>query len=101
MSSKSIFGCVTKTKAPPFGEELVFGGPGWIRTNDQSVMLTTTTFVASFEFVVWTVSSSLRDVRRSVSTPSWSKTRLGSGLPVKGSPNLTNKYQLIAQLTAL
>ena len=42
-------------------------------------------------FVVWTFSSSTRDAGRQVSTPS--AMRLGSGLAVKPSPNLT-RFQL-------
>src|SRR5437016_3412855 len=60
------------------GRTWELSGTARIRTENQGIMLTTSTFAAPFGFVVWTIPSPC-GVCRLVSTPSagW---RLGSGL---------------------
>ena len=59
------------------------GGASRDRTYDQPVMLTTSTFDASFEFVVWTVPSPvrLRRIRVLVCQSLHPDMYRGSGLP--------------------
>ena len=81
----------------------IFGGPGRIRTYDQSVMLTTIIFITSLEFVVWTVSLPQRGICHTVSTPSRHIPGLARDCLAEagGSPNLTEFNQRITPLVTL
>jgi hypothetical protein len=78
-------GCVVKLLVHGISFFL-FCGPCRIRTCDLIIMPTTIVFTTFFKFVVWTIPS-LSCLTSSLYTFLYS--RLGSGLPLQDSPNLS------------
>jgi hypothetical protein len=82
------------------------GGPGRIRTYDQTVMHPTAAFAASNEFVGWTIPSPHEGACRLVSTPSlsgWTGQGLARDYPIKpdlGFPEFGRIHQGIAPQAA-
>lgn len=79
---------LTKTNPPPFSEGLVLVGPAGFEPATNRLCVPTTTFVASLEFVVWTVSLPRWGICRTVSTPfRYRRTWLGIASPLgRGFP---------------